>query len=112
MSHTCHAHGCATVVPPRLFACRRHWFALSKNIRDAIWREYRPGQENDKEPSLRYLAVQQFACAYLAFKERVEWTPPYLVKALMFREMAMSKGLGDPLDGLLQDVERLRGERK
>jgi hypothetical protein len=61
MTHHCHAHGCNRSVPPRMFACREHWFALSKEMQDAIWREYRSGQEVDKRPSLRYLAVQQLA---------------------------------------------------
>ena len=46
--HTCHATGCRTTVPPKMFACRRHWFTLPKALRDAIWRTYRPGQEISK----------------------------------------------------------------
>lgn len=62
-THTCHAHACTRAVPPRMFMCRAHWFSLRKPIRDAIWNEYRSGQEIDKRPSLRYLAVQQRAIA-------------------------------------------------
>lgn len=57
MSHTCHWPGCRRVVPPRMWGCRNHWFTLPKRLRDAIWREYRPGQEIDKNPSKEYLEV-------------------------------------------------------
>lgn len=115
MSHTCHAPDCKRPVPPRIFACKEHWFALSQNLRDAIWREYRNGQERDKRPSLRYLAVQQLACAHLAFRPNDEGAArralPYIEKALAFRKKAIAEGLGDPLGGLLRDVERIRGEQ-
>jgi hypothetical protein len=55
MVHTCHAHGCEVRVPPKMFMCKRHWFSLRKPMRDAIWREYRPGQEDDKRASTRYM---------------------------------------------------------
>lgn len=51
--HHCHAHGCTRAVPPKLFMCKSHWYALPKPVRDAVWREYRPGQERDKRPSDR-----------------------------------------------------------
>jgi hypothetical protein len=87
-----------------MFACRAHWFALRKKTRDAIWREYRPGQENDKKPSLRYLSVQRFACAELAFRPNDEAaaleSARYLAEAIRLREEAIERGDGDPLDGL------------
>jgi hypothetical protein len=57
VSHTCHWPGCPAEVDPRLFACRKHWFAIPKPLRDAIWREYRPGQEITKDPSREYVEV-------------------------------------------------------
>lgn len=30
-----------------MWGCKAHWFRLPKPIRDAIWRAYRPGQEED-----------------------------------------------------------------
>ena len=33
MTHTCHAHGCTRVVPPRMFACEHHWAALRPALR-------------------------------------------------------------------------------
>jgi hypothetical protein len=40
-----------------MWGCREHWFKLPKTLRDSIWQEYRPGQEIDKKPSARYIAV-------------------------------------------------------
>lgn len=105
MRHTCHAHGCKTPVPPRMFMCRAHWFSLRKPTRDAIWREYRPGQEDDKRPSLRYLAVQRFAVGEAAFVPNDEGaalaTAVYMLDAERFRKKAIEAGLGDPLEGLI-----------
>jgi hypothetical protein len=53
--HTCHWPGCTRKVPPAMWGCRPHWFALPKPIRDAIWRTYRPGQERDRQPSAAYI---------------------------------------------------------
>lgn len=55
--HHCHWPGCDTPVPPKLWGCKSHWFQLPKNLRDAIWASYRPGQEISKTPSAEYLAV-------------------------------------------------------
>lgn len=55
--HTCHWPGCEKQVPPAMWGCKPHWFRLPKPLRDAIWREYRPGQEKDKNPSERYIAT-------------------------------------------------------
>lgn len=53
--HTCHWPGCPRKVPPKMWGCREHWFALPKALRDEIWRTYRPGQEITKTPSQDYL---------------------------------------------------------
>lgn len=104
-AHVCHAHDCGKPVPPKMFACRSHWYALRKPLRDAIWREYRPGQENDKKVTARYMAVQKLAVAELAFRandERAAWTAAhYLAEAIRYRQTAISSGFGDPLAGLL-----------
>jgi hypothetical protein len=104
MRHTCHAHGCKTPVPASLFMCRAHWYSLRKPLRDAIWREYRHGQENDKRPSPRYLAVQQRAVAEVAFRPNDEQAAsdaaPYALAAERWRQVAIERGDGDPLEGL------------
>jgi hypothetical protein len=104
MPHTCHAHGCNALVPPAMFMCRDHWYRLRKPMRDAIWNEYRRGQERDKRPSLRYLCVQQRAVGEVAFRPHDEQAArdaaPYLLKSELFRAKCIEKGLGDPLEGL------------
>lgn len=54
-THTCHWPGCDKIVPPRMYACQYHWWALPAKIRAQIWATYRDGQEIDKKPSKRYL---------------------------------------------------------
>lgn len=104
MNHTCHAHGCTRVVPPRMFACRAHWAALRPVLQQAIWREYKEGQERTKDPSVRYLAVQRRAVAELAFKpndeEAAMVVADYLRESEKFRKRAIDAGQGDPLVGL------------
>ena len=91
-----------------MFACSTHWFALRRPTRDAIWREYRAGQENDKRPSLRYLAVQQFAVGELAFKPHDEVAAArateFFMNAARFARLAIKAGLGDPLEDLITPI--------
>lgn len=53
--HTCHWPGCSAQVPPALWGCRKHWMTLPVELRDLIWKTYRPGQEVDRSPSREYL---------------------------------------------------------
>ena len=103
-AHTCHAPGCRRIVEPKLFACRRHWVALPKTLRDAIWRDYRPGQEIDKRPSASYLAVQTMARAFLAFKPHNEVAAltcaNLVIDSMRWRRLAISQGAGDPFRGV------------
>ena len=71
MSHTCHWPGCEREVPPAMWGCREHWFKLPKPLRDAIWKEYRHGQEITKTPSARYLAVAVIVQEWIAGRIRV-----------------------------------------
>ena len=109
MTHTCHAHGCDAPVPPAMFMCRRHWYSLRKPMRDAIWREYRRGQERDKRPSFRYMAVQRRAVGEVAFKPHDEVAAraaaPYLLESERYRRMAIDAGQGDPLAGLAAEPQ-------
>lgn len=101
MSHQCHAHACTAVIAPKLFMCRLHWYRLRKAMRDAIWREYRPGQEIDKSPSARYMAVQRRAVGEVAFGSATPGDAAYyLLKSEEWRARAIAQGLGDPLEGL------------
>ena len=71
MAHVCHAEQCNTPVPPKMFMCRKHWYTVPKPLRDAIWAEYRPGQEIDKRPSDAYMEVARAAIAAVAEREGV-----------------------------------------
>lgn len=65
-AHACHWPGCAKQVPPAAWGCRRHWFKLPKDIRDQIWRAYRPGQEADLKPSESYIEAARAAQKWIA----------------------------------------------
>jgi hypothetical protein len=66
--HTCHWTGCTREVPPAMWGCKEHWFKLPKPLRDAVWANYRPGQEITKTPSLRYLATLKLVLDWIAGK--------------------------------------------
>ena len=66
MKHTCHWTGCKVVVPPHLWGCRPHWYALPKALRDRIWATYVPGQEITKRPSKAYLAAARAVEQWIA----------------------------------------------
>jgi len=57
MNHTCHHPNCNVSVPPKMLACRAHWFQLPLDIRNRVWEVYVPGQEITKTPSPEYLEV-------------------------------------------------------
>ena len=105
MKHVCHAHNCNAPVPPRMLFCRPHWFSLRRAVQEAIWREYRPGQETDKRPSLRYMAVQRLAVSESAANEAARKL--FLVEANLWRQRAIDAGLGDPLEGLVEEKRRV-----
>ncbi len=106
MNHTCHAHGCTTEVPARLFVCPPHWAKLRQSLKSAIWTEYTPGQEVKKNPTARYLCVQQRAVAELAFKPNDEaaaqLSAHYLWESEKWRRVAIEAGAGDPLQGVVE----------
>lgn len=65
-AHTCHARGCETPVPPRMFMCRTHWRIVPKAMQDAIWAAYVPGQERRKDPTSEYLDAARAAIDFVA----------------------------------------------
>lgn len=99
--HTCHAHQCDIRVPPAMFMCKPHWNTLPRVYRFAILREYRPGQEIDKSPSQRYLAVAFRAIGWLASRGSDEASAKATARYREFsdemRAGAIHDGLGDPL---------------
>ena len=55
--HHCHWPGCKREVPPAMWGCRAHWYALPWDLRNRIWMTYRPGQEETGTPSRTYVEV-------------------------------------------------------
>lgn len=73
--HTCHAIGCETAVPPKLFMCRDHWAMVPKKLQTKVWEHYRLGQEIDKVVTMEYLYWTSRAKRFVARKEKV-MVPP------------------------------------
>lgn len=69
MPHTCHATECNVAVPPEMFMCKRHWFALPKRLRDRIWATYRLGQCDDWNISHDYADAARKCVVFIAVKE-------------------------------------------
>ena len=55
--HHCHWPGCTRQVPPAMWGCTKHWYALPAELRNRIWQTFRPGQEVNATPSQEYLAA-------------------------------------------------------
>ncbi len=68
--HHCHWPGCTTHVKPALWGCKYHWFLLPEQLRNEIWRTYRPGQEITKRPSAEYIAVARRVQDWIAKQGR------------------------------------------
>ena len=69
MEHHCHARNCQTPVKPELMMYFKHWRMVPKKIQQAVWRHYRPGQCNDKDPSKEWLTAAEAAIGFVARKE-------------------------------------------
>ena len=65
-NHHCHWPSCDRQVPPAVWGCRPHWYALPKALRDRVWRAFRPGQEVTGKPSEPYVAVAREVQAWIA----------------------------------------------
>lgn len=70
-SHTCHWPGCDKQVPPAMWGCKGHWFALPKALRDRIWATYRRGQEERMDPSPEYLKAADDAQLWIRELSRI-----------------------------------------
>lgn len=68
--HNCRWVGCNKQVPLNMWACKIHWFKLPKSLRDAIWAGYRPGQEDDLNPSPQWVEADERAREYSATQGR------------------------------------------
>lgn len=78
--------------------CRLHWSMLPTPLQQAVYREYREGQERSKDPSARYLAVAYHCIALVAEKEGYALQAAQFNEFSMeFREQTINDGTGDPL---------------
>jgi protein gp37 len=69
LARRCSARKCTSQVAPKLFMCPRHWRMVPPRLQAAIWRHYRPGQEETLKVSARYLAAAQAAIEAVAVAE-------------------------------------------
>jgi len=65
ITHYCHWPGCRTPVSPKLWGCKRHWYALPKELRNKVWDAYVPGQEIRKDPTGEYMDVMAELYAWI-----------------------------------------------
>lgn len=75
MSHHCHARNCQISVKPELLMCLKHWKMVPRKIQQAIWRYYREGQCDDKNPSTEWHQATNAAIGYVAEKEGLPLRP-------------------------------------
>lgn len=69
MAHHCHARGCTKEVKPELLMCLRHWKMVPRPLQLEVWKHYRPGQCDDKNPSEAWHKAADAAIAAVAAKE-------------------------------------------
>lgn len=67
--HRCHAVGCRVEVHPILLLCDKHWAMVPHSTRISVWMTYRPGQCDDKKPSLSWCLAADDAVQAVADKE-------------------------------------------
>lgn len=71
MPHTCHAMGCNKPVKPELLMCLEHWRMVSRPTQLRVWAAYRPGQCDDKRPSLEWCRAADRAVEEVARRENM-----------------------------------------
>lgn len=71
-SHHCHWPGCKKQVPPAMWGCKSHWFALPASLRARVWQAYEPGQEANGTPSAAYIEVAKEVQRWIAAKENTD----------------------------------------
>lgn len=74
--HVCHADGCEVEIAPAFLMCSKHWRMVPKPLQAAVWRYFRPGQEQAKDPSPAYLAAMLAAVRSVAEQEGRAARPP------------------------------------
>jgi hypothetical protein len=98
MSHHCHALGCNVKVPPHLHMHAGHWKMVPRRLQRALWAAYRPGQEDDKDPSAEYLRAAASCIRAVAEKEGF---PPADIDAECDLYLSWADRLDPPAQGAL-----------
>lgn len=70
MGHKCHVPYCAKEVKPEYLMCFRHWNFVPKTLQNDVWRHYRKGQCDDKNPSAEWMKAADAAINAAIKKER------------------------------------------
>lgn len=69
---------------------------VPKAIRDRVWLYYRPGQENDKRPTVEYLKAARDAVIAVATREGI--IPDVSVYDAFLKLHEIRELVGDPLN--------------
>jgi hypothetical protein len=69
-AHHCHWPGCERQVPPAMWGCKGHWFALPAGLMARIWATYKPGQEVAGMPSAAYIEAAKAVQAWIAERSK------------------------------------------
>lgn len=70
--HLCHAMACSVQVAPEMLMCAKHWNMVPASIRSRVWKAYRPGQCDDKNPSVAWHDAADAAILSVWERERSE----------------------------------------
>lgn len=57
--------------------CAKHWRMVPSEIQQAVWRTYRVGQCDDKQPSAAWHAAADAAICVVAHQEYPRLAPPH-----------------------------------
>lgn len=69
-AHRCHVRFCVVRCKPEALMCGPHWRLVPKPLAQAVWRTYREGQCDDKNPSKEWHAAADAALEWVAQLER------------------------------------------
>lgn len=84
MKHTCHAHDCAVPVRPEMLMCKKHWYMVPKHLRDDVYKHYRVGQCDDRDPSPAWHEAADLAIAAVAEHEGHDLAASHHLKSAEF----------------------------
>lgn len=98
--HHCHARGCSASIPPKLLMCGRHWGMVPAKLQVAVYRHYRDGQCDDKNPSEAWHKAADAAIDAVFAKEH----PPAAESDLVASHRKTSNSRGPGQEGVVYHV--------